>query len=380
MEITIIGWYGTETIGDRAILAGIFRLLSLRFPTFSIRLGSLYPFYTERTLSEDLDFYKSVSDGKMVCISIFDSMNPWQLKKNIKESNLLVVGGGPLMDLTEMNMLEYAFCYAKRKKVKSLLFGCGWGPLKNPNIIERAGHIVGLSNYAIFRDETSVEQCLKHFPCFSGKVSSSIDPAVFACHYFRINNRIQRKEDFIAVNFRDVLLEGRQYAENSISKEIFINVLKGILSQTEIPIRLIPMHNFFIGGDDRVFLNSLKERIPSPNIIVAQEPMSLSETMECFYHAKACVGMRFHSILLQTILNGNNYILDYTDPQTGKIIGLIKQLGLESFYENRYCSIYNTKDRLKIDVNCDERYHYSEEFVLKGQDKFLSVLNSICLV
>ena len=28
MNICILGWYGTETIGDRAILAGIISLLS----------------------------------------------------------------------------------------------------------------------------------------------------------------------------------------------------------------------------------------------------------------------------------------------------------------------------------------------------------------
>lgn len=28
MKITIIGWYGTETIGDRAILAGLFSFLT----------------------------------------------------------------------------------------------------------------------------------------------------------------------------------------------------------------------------------------------------------------------------------------------------------------------------------------------------------------
>lgn len=57
MEITIIGWYGTETIGDRAILAGIISLLSKSISNLSIRLGSLYPFYSERTLYEDSDFF-----------------------------------------------------------------------------------------------------------------------------------------------------------------------------------------------------------------------------------------------------------------------------------------------------------------------------------
>ena len=102
MEITIIGWYGTETIGDRAILAGIIRVMSEVFPSYSIRLGSLYPFYTERTLHEDQGFYNEVSLNKLLSIAIFDSKDPVQLRNNIKHSDLLVVGGGPLMDLKEI--------------------------------------------------------------------------------------------------------------------------------------------------------------------------------------------------------------------------------------------------------------------------------------
>jgi polysaccharide pyruvyl transferase WcaK-like protein len=55
MNITIIGWYGTETVGDRGILAGILDIINIS-EVDNIFLGSLYPFFTERTLSEDYYF------------------------------------------------------------------------------------------------------------------------------------------------------------------------------------------------------------------------------------------------------------------------------------------------------------------------------------
>ncbi len=44
MRILIIGWYGTETIGDRAILAGLISFFSKVYRCFEIKIGSLYPF------------------------------------------------------------------------------------------------------------------------------------------------------------------------------------------------------------------------------------------------------------------------------------------------------------------------------------------------
>ena len=57
LKATIIGWYGTETIGDRAILAGIIRLLSEVASDIVIELGSLSPILSERTLRDDGHFF-----------------------------------------------------------------------------------------------------------------------------------------------------------------------------------------------------------------------------------------------------------------------------------------------------------------------------------
>ncbi len=45
VKIAIIGWYGTETIGDRAILAGILSILNKAYGAYDVKLGSIYPFF-----------------------------------------------------------------------------------------------------------------------------------------------------------------------------------------------------------------------------------------------------------------------------------------------------------------------------------------------
>ena len=71
--------------------------------------------------------------------------------------------------------------------------------------------------------------------------------------------------------------------------------------------------------------------------------------MNIYRNACLCIGMRFHAVLMQTILNGNNIILDYTDPKRGKIIELMRQLNIEDTYRDRYLSVSKTHNDISID-------------------------------
>lgn len=374
MEITIVGWYGTETIGDRTILAGLFNVLSEVFPQFTVHLGSLYPFFTEKTILEDEAFYKKASSNKLISISVFNSRSPQQLSTNIKHSNLVMVGGGPLMDLKEMNMLEYAFVKAKKNKIKTCLMGCGWGPLKDERIIAKAIHLVEMADVVIFRDSISKEECLKACDKYSEKIHSSIDPAFFACHFYLQHQVEYRKKTHIAINFRDIALEGTHYSATAPPESLFAEIAKSIASNTNLMVYLVPMHYFAIGGDDREILDRIEKTLNLPNLKTIHTPLSLQETMDIYYHAFMCLGMRFHSIVLQTMLNGNNYIVDYTNPQNGKIIGMMNQLRLHPFYDSRYYSIHTAGRFLLPRLNDTSHYQYDANMIEKEKSIYHNLL------
>lgn len=115
-KITIIGWYGTETIGDRAILAGVIKVLYSAYQDIEIRLGSIIPFFTERTLEEDEAFFRSCSGHEDLNIKLFNSAKPKELDDSIKWCDSLCIGGGPLEDIPSMFMLEYAIKKARKLK------------------------------------------------------------------------------------------------------------------------------------------------------------------------------------------------------------------------------------------------------------------------
>lgn len=351
IKVTIIGWYGTETIGDRAILAGIIKLLSEAYDnTFEINLGSIYTFLTERTLLEDYDFYKKISSNKLTKISVFYSLSRTELNKNIKASSILLIGGGPLMDIHPMYMLLHAFKFSKKCGVKTVVMGCGWGPLSDNKYISITKQIIEMADAVIFRDQQSVVECRKVTGKFNNEPVGLVDPAIFAAQYFRSTRSNRSLMNCISVNFRE------QFVSDLADKSLFsidfcVSVVKQLLEiQSDMLIKLIPMHTFYEGGDDRILLNKVHQAIGNDRVIVQNTPLSLEETMDVYYNSYICVGMRYHSILLQTYLNGKNYILDYTDPKKGKTINFLNQLSILENFKDRYIS-YSSNGSLNLQEN-----------------------------
>lgn len=341
--ITIIGWYGTETIGDRGILAGLIRVFSEKYTSFSIRLGSLFPFFSERCLFEDLSFYQRISQNNLDSILVFDINDICALKRNINVSSIVCFGGGPLMDIPHTFIMEYAMDYAHRKRITTMMLGCGMGPLTRNDIIESVLRIIKQTDVCLFRDEKSVETY--HMLGGTKQIKSIIDPASFCAYYFFTNiaQKEQYIENSIVMNFRDVHKD--QYSTTNISlyDDYFISLIrKELQTNPDMFVRLIPMHTFMQGGDDRYYLNylcSLLTAEEQSKVIVHNNPLSLEDTMKIYFQAHHCYGMRFHAVLLQTLINGRNVILDYTNPTNGKIIGLLQQLSAISIYKRAYQSL-----------------------------------------
>lgn len=370
MRITVIGWFGTETIGDRAIVAGILNVLSNFDENIFLNWGSIFVPLTERSWKEDASFYKKATGGKLMGCEVFYSCNCAELEKYIRQSDLLLIGGGPLIEAQLMYMLKYSFMYARKHNVKTIVFGCGWGPLNNPKYIKVAKEIIGLSDLAIFRDEISVKEYQK---CINGdggnETQGLIDPAFFAAQFYRECSSVPSTGDYIAVNLRESFVTQNR-TNNNFTYQDCIDVINGFLNTyPSLPIRLIPMHTFHIGGDDRIISNKLAQIINDKRVCVQNEPLSLEETMATYFNAYACCGMRFHAVLLQSVLNGKNYIMDYTEAQKGKIIGLLRQLDLTKEFNGRYVScesIYSLnieKDVRKIQIPDEVINSYKLQYI-----------------
>lgn len=340
-KIVIIGWYGTETIGDRAILAGVIRVLSSAFHEIEIKLGSILPFFTERTLAEDEDFFKSCCGHNRFSLSLFDSSKSKDLNAAICWTDYVAVGGGPLEDIPSMFMLEYALKKARNLRKKTMLLGCGIGPLYRSIYQKSMVQIVNHADVTIFRDEISrleyMRLCGKKNDCIS-----AIDPAAFALEYYkRTNCNSVEKQNLLIICVREFTSEYRMNSKIRVG-DINKRILKYIEQTQQITgmnVLLVPMHYFGIGDDDRYFMNDFRFQYRFDKMRVQNRALTMEETMKLFTEAELCVGMRFHSVVFQTILNGKNLIWDYTDPKTGKIGAFISQVRGIDFYNGSYLNL-----------------------------------------
>ena len=330
MNITIIGWYGTETIGDRAILAGIINLFSDSFGKLNINLGSLYPFMTKRTLSEDFNLYGG-NAGINPTVTLFNSRNSMELRAAIRNSDLLVMGGGPLMDLAELLMVEFAVKTAKKYGIKSMVAGCGIGPLFQEKYQKCTIRIIGSTDLVVLRDEQSKSNLMSlsrlQKYTLDKPLHVSLDPAVHCAIQFKKNNPLSSREKSISVSLRsfpeEYSLEHTAASVNfrieSLCREVFDKF-------GDHAVKLIPMCYHHLGVDDRSFFLELKQKLRRNNVEVQFKPLTLKETMHQFTSSEYCIGMRFHSVVLQTLLNGKNLVLDYTGGSSGKISGFINDV------------------------------------------------------
>jgi polysaccharide pyruvyl transferase WcaK-like protein len=381
MKITIIGWYGTETIGDRAILAGLFSFFNKTYNDFEIKLGSLYPFFSERTINEDYSFYKEILK-KDIKIGIFNTKDSKQLINAIKNSDLVAMGGGPLMDLNELFMVEYAFKKAQKFGIKTVLLGCGVGPLFHKKYRKSVLNISLHSDLKILRDNKSKDNLMEIYQEFNEVfnkelVYTSYDPAVECTLEFN-NIHNKKNKDYIAINLREF---PREYNKNGYSKNINNELKKFIKNVAEKfsdrEIRLIPMHYFYIGGDDRVFLNSIALELKLENIKVQNSNLTLKDLISVYQNAYCNIGMRFHSVVIQTIVSGKNYVLDYTEPRKGKIFGFLKDIDKQRFFENRYISLQEDYISSDIIQNTDDKFIFDNSELKKELNVYIEKLKSL---
>lgn len=325
-EVLVVGWYGTETVGDKAILWGVLDLLRERFPGCYVTISSLYPFVTRRTVEElELDHVGIVEtysrDFEAACA----------------RCSAVVVGGGPLMDLEELNHIQYAFLAAHRRGVPRIVLGCGIGPLRVERYRSAVNSILRLGSEIAVRDTASAVEA-RRLAQVDAQVTG--DPAG---RYLR-NLIDTRKLDltpknkhisFFIRHIPDQYLAVSPSDADEIRAAVDTAIVEFCLHLLEADwsLRFVPMHTFTVGDDDRIYARQIVRKIRdaqlrpiSPDRLVAdgvtQRPAEVVETMK---ESGLNICMRYHSVYFASELGCNFAAIDYT--RGGKIQGYLSDAG-----------------------------------------------------
>lgn len=337
MNICMLGWYGSETIGDRAILDGIMTIIENTVQIEKIFLGTILPFYTERMISEDSNNYFINQD---ITIELFCEKDHSELERYIKQSELVIMAGGPIIDLDELKIIEVGFQIAKKNNKKTALIGCGFGPFHEKIYLYKAISILKKSDVAILRDKLSFDRAIEAFPEGKERIFNLQDPAIVSVEKYKRNVTNSKRTNSISINYRNPNIGLLHRNLKEINHDLFM--LIEYASKHFNKVILVPMHTFFWGGDDRYFYADLLNNTKIDNVDIVFKPLSLYETFDIYNKSDSCIGMRYHSIVLQTLLNGKNILLDYTERKEGKVSGFLQEINNKEYSMNRYYSLEST--------------------------------------
>ena len=321
-QILIAGWYGTETVGDKAILAGIIQHYQKEVPGCEIVVASIKPFLTRRTL-EELDI-----EGRVI---------PVYSRAFVEEaakSRDIVMGGGPLMDMESMAIPRMIVKLAKKFKKRSVIFGCGLGPLRNKKYITVAKEIIKEADVVKLRDQASVKLAEQ----WSGRKNIHYigDPAGHYLESLKAKYEGGEKKAHLACFLREwprvyYHRSGAYEEEVEQFERQLAEKIKATCREFNLKPAFYSMHTYVVGGDDRKFYRRfLKKYFSDFDYHFDPYPSSVESTVKAMVTSSINLCMRFHSVLFAKTLNTQYIAIDYTGG--GKIKGLLEDAGEMSRY------------------------------------------------
>lgn len=314
-RIFIVGWYGTETVGDKAILGHIADYYKSLYDKVEIAVSSLYPFVTHKTCKE------------LNINALVVPVNSWKFAKWSAQADEIIMGGGPLMNLDALRYPLWAFRIANSFKKKTVIFGCGIGPLTEDLYRNAVKEMLTIATEVKVRDSHSL-RLAKDFVGIKKEVHLSGDGAVFYVQKFKKNS--MSRKPLLACFLRELTTEYRgtvsleQYSRNKILFEQ--NLAKLILhlkNTLSVGVGFFPMHTFVVGNDDRDFFRRFKRTYfaDEEDVFYHNKNSSVQFITDTMQEASYSLCMRFHSVVFAHVLGLNYFAIDYTNG--GKIAGFL---------------------------------------------------------
>ena len=379
-KVCIIGWYGTETLGDKAILGGIIdNLIQTGISLKNITIASLNVNYTKLTLHQ----------MQLTDINVIDSYKLKYSHKMIDSQDAFIFGGGPLCDIEPLVDMYAIFRESKSHGKINIIYSCGIGPLKLKRYIKTLNKILEISDVGFFRDGYTIDKYAKVVPALKQyKNKTFIDPAVaWIKNNYNNVNQIQKGE-YILVCIREwpyMYANGLEYSEYLKKKDLFEQELaKQIMHYVDKSLKIIlfPMNVDYVGDDDRDFYRYFVEKFNlDGKVEIITWDYTPLEALSYFKYAKFVIAMRFHSVVFSVTCNTPCAPIDY-HYGNGKITGFMSEVGLNDFVINLdeitsknflssgYMFNLHTENRLSnssdiLDSAVTEMYNYFKNEITK---------------
>ncbi|MBY7894055.1 polysaccharide pyruvyl transferase family protein [Vibrio fluvialis] len=313
-KIMICGWYGTETLGDKGIIAGLMNSYREIFgDSTQFLVVSLNKYLTEITNMQMKEFRntKILSEDEAF--------------KELKNVDTLVFGGGPMMAIDEMALMQCLFEAANKYQVRTVVGGCGVGPLGEEWHNESIKKVLELANTRIYRDKKSKELAsslgidttndhVAEDPAFTwlASIANNLEDSIGEQKTLVLGLRDFPYQQYAKHLTEVECIELKQNYEESV----VLAIEKLIDADKDLIIKPLPMCTNHFGSDDRwfynrLFLNSpkIKKNLNTSLLLKELEPEVYCREIK---NADALLAMRFHSAVFGVSLGTKTVAIDYT--------------------------------------------------------------------
>lgn len=322
-KVLICGWYGTETLGDKAILGGIVFSLQQIFGNLELHLVSLEKYITQMTVQQMPELH-----GCTV-------YSPAEAHRVIDDMDMVMFGGGPLMAIDPLLDMLAIFQQAAKAGVPTVIAGCGVGPLGENYHNKAIKQLLACASVRIYRDQKA-KQIATALGIDTSKDKVAEDPALtwlqaVAIRRCAANAQQNATHPQLVLGLRDWPYQ--EYAPTMSAKQAemikhqFEIALVGALQELvkEYPTLEIipfPMCTNHLGGDDRWFYRRLfrdcEDLTANINTKYLNAELSPEAAVAVFQSATVALTMRFHSLVFALATQLPAISIDYTLGQ-GKV-------------------------------------------------------------
>ncbi len=299
-KLVMSGFYGFDNQGDDAILESIITEFKRQDPNINITVLSNNPKKTSMIYG-----VKSVY-----------RFNPIKLYKILKKSDMLVSGGGSLLqDITSSRSLWYYILVinlAKKLGKKVIVYANGIGPINKKLNRKLTTKVLDKVDLITLRDEDSVKYT-NDLGIDSTKLLLRSDPV------FLLKPNMEEAKNVIAnMGITDdfMIINLRPWRSENNYIEILKRVIKELVKQSK-KILLLPMHT-------KQDLPLLKEIYNSfeKNVFLLEQEIPVTTLLGIMKLSKLVIAMRLHGLIYASSVLTKNIALSY-DP---KVIGFMKEI------------------------------------------------------
>lgn len=317
-DVVMSGYYGFNNSGDEALLKAI--IDNLRNIKKNIRVVAL-----SKNAKQTKEKFK---------IDSVNRFNPFAINKVLNKTKLFINGGGTLIhDSTSSHSLYYYLYlmnWAKKKGLKVVMYGNGYGPFK-PKNEKIACKITEKSDAITLRDELSYKE-LRRIGVRNENVYITADPAITLSPSsdYQIDKLyelygLSKNEKYIAISVR-------YWWKND--KKI-VDKLVEICNYSYNIHNLIPIFIVMRPDEDYAISEEIRSKIVCKSYLIKDES-SAEDLMGIISRCEVVIGMRLHSLI-------------YATSVCTPIIGIIYDPKIKGFLD--YIEQKDMTDATAIDVS-----------------------------